>query len=145
MSQWYEFAISLRIWHPSMLPASITKRLRLSPHITKTAGAARRTPQGNLLGGVNRESYWSADITPRGMRSSKRQRVEAHIARLSRKLIRHGEFFKQIHRDGGQVRIWVDSHSQTNYTFELTPTCLELLARAGIAVVFDVYPHPQNW
>jgi hypothetical protein len=39
----------------------------------------------------------------------------------------------------------VDSHSQTNYTFELTPTCLELLARAGIAVVFDVYPHPQNW
>jgi len=75
MSERYDFAISLRIWHPSMSPASITRRLRLTPRIKKTAGAARRTARrallraasGTLLGGVNPESYWVADVIRHGV------------------------------------------------------------------------------
>ena len=67
------------------------------------------------------------------------------MASIGRKLIRHGDFFRQIQRDGGQVRLWVDSHGKTNYAFELTSDNLELLAAIGVTLVFDIYPYPQNW
>ena len=154
MSERYSFAISLRIWHPSMSPGLITRRLRLRPWTRKTAGAARRTPRGTLLrsasgkllGDVNPESYWSADIIRHGVGSAgHRSSAEQHVERLSKKLFRHAEFFRRIRRDGGHVRLWVDSYSRRNYTFELTPRCLESLAAAGVALVIDVYRYPQNW
>jgi len=154
MSERYEFAISLRISHPTMSPGSITRRLRLAPKIKKTAGAARRTPRGGLLraadgtllGGVNRESYWSADIIRPGVgRVGRRSAAEQHVERLCKKLVRHADFFTRIHREGGHVSVWVSSHSRRNYTFELTPRCLKWLAAAGVALVIDVYPYPQNW
>jgi hypothetical protein len=146
MSERYEFAISLRIWHPTMLPGLITRRLRLRPRITKTAGAARRDPRGKALGGANRESYWSAEVIRHGVRSAgRRSAAEQHVERFCKKILRHAEFFRRINADGGSVRLWVDSHSRRNYTFELTARCLESLAAAGVALVIDVYPYPQNW
>jgi hypothetical protein len=154
MAQAYEFAVSLRIWHPSISTESITRKLRLRPSLTKTAGRRRRTPlgaplrsaDGRLLGGANRESYWVADIIRPGVRSTGRQAsAERHIERICRRLRRHAEFFRRIRREGGDVRIWVDSHSRRNYAFELTPACLEVLAAAAVALVIDVYPYPQNW
>jgi hypothetical protein len=120
----------------------------------KTAGAARRTPRGallrtasgTLLGGVNPESYWVADVIRHGVGAAgRRSSAEQHVERLCRKLLRHAEFFRRIRHDGGDVRVWVSSHSRRNYTFELTPRCLESLAAAGVALVIDVYPYPQNW
>ena len=154
MSKRYEFAISLRIWHPSMSPGSITRRLRLTPSIKRTAGTARRTPRGaplrtasgTLLGGVNSESYWVADVIRHGVGSVRRRSsAEQHVERLCKKLLRHAAFFRRIQRDRGHVRVWVDSHSRRNYAFELTPRCLESLAAAGVSLVIDVYPYPQNW
>jgi hypothetical protein len=154
MSEPYDFAISLRIWHPSMSPGLITRRLRLAPRTKKTVGAARRTPRGALLrmangtrlGGVNPESYWVADVIRHGVGSvGRRSAAEQYVERFCKKLVRHAEFFRRIRRDGGHVRVWVDSHSRRNYTFEWTPRCLESLAAAGVALVIDVYPYPQNW
>ena len=154
MSQRYEYAVSLRIRHPSMRPGLITRTLGLTPKIKKTAGAARRTPRGallrsadgTLLGGVNPWSYWVADILRHGVgRVGRRSSEEQHVERLCKKLVRHAQFFKRIHHDGGQVEIWVSSHSSRNYTFELTPGRLQSLASAGVALVIDVYPYPQNW
>src|SRR6185369_10458761 len=146
MSERYEFAIPLRIWHPSMPPGSITRRLRLSPRLTKTAGAARRDPRKKALGGVNRESYWTTTVIRHGVgRAGRRSAAEQHLQRFCEKLLRHADFFSRIHRDGGSVRRWVDSHSRRNYTFELTPKSLESLSAAGVTLVIDVYPYPQNW
>jgi len=143
MSEHYEFAISLRIWHPSMSPGSITRRLRLTPRITKTAGAARRDGRGKALGGVNRQSYWSADVIRHGVGAAgRRSSAEQRVERLCKKLVRHAEFFRGIHRAGGHVRIWVDSQSRRNYTFEFTAKCLQSLAAAEAALVIDVYPDP---
>jgi hypothetical protein len=127
MSERYDFAISLRIWHPSMSPGSITRRLRLAPRTKKTGGAARRTPRGALLrmangtrlGDVNPESYWVADVIRHGVGSvGRRSAAEQCVERCCKKLVRHAEFFRRIRRDGGHVRVWVDSHSRRNYTFE---------------------------
>jgi len=154
MSERYEFALSLRIWHPSMSPGSITRRLRLTPTIRKTAGAARRTPRGallrsangSLLGGVNRGSYWVTDVIRHGVGSAdRRSAVEHHIERFCKKLIRHASFFRRIRLEGGHVRLWVDSHSPRNYALELTPECVKSLAAADVTLVIDVYPYPQNW
>jgi hypothetical protein len=145
MTERYDFAISLRIWHPSMSPGLITRRLQLTPRLKKTTGAARRTPRGTLLGGVNPESYWVADVVRHGVGSAgRRSSAEQHVERFCKKLVRHAEFFRRVHRDGGHVRVWVDSHSRRNYTFELTPQCLKSLEAAGVALVIDVYPYPQN-
>jgi hypothetical protein len=137
-----------------MPPGSITRRLRLAPRITKTAGAARRTPRGALLrsangallGGVNRESYWVTHVIRHGVGSAgRRSSKERYIERFCKKLIRHADFFRRIRLEGGHVRLWVDSHSRRNYALEFTPECLESLAAAGVALVIDVYPYPQNW
>jgi hypothetical protein len=99
-----------------------------------------------LLGGVNRESYWSASILRRGVgRVGRRSAAEQHVERACKKLRCHAEFFKRIRDDGGRVQIWVSSHSRRNYTFELTPGCLDSLAAAEVGLVIDVYPYPQNW
>ena len=154
MSERYEYAISLQIWHPSMSPGLVTRTLHLRPRIKKTAGAARRTPRGALLrsangvllGGINRESYWSASIIRQAVgRVGRRSSAEQHVERFCKKLRRHAQFFERIHHDGGRVQIWVSSHSRQNYTFELTPGCLDTLAAAGVGLVVDVYPHPQTW
>jgi hypothetical protein len=38
----------------------------------------------------------------------------------------------------------VDSYSRHNYTFVLTPACLESLRAARVELGIDVYPYPQR-
>ena len=136
-----------------MPPGVITKRLGMKPRFKWTAGSVRRTPRGALLRsadgkllGVNRESYWCGDVVRyRIGRCGKSSAAEAQIEKFCRKLVRHAGFFKHIWEEGGHVWLWVDSHSTLNYTFVLSPTCLDLLASASVALVIDVYPNPQNF
>src|SRR5205807_10497461 len=53
----YEFTISLRIRHPTIDPAAITRMLGMEPQHTWHSGAPRRGPAGEALDGVYRESY----------------------------------------------------------------------------------------
>jgi hypothetical protein len=78
-------------------------------------------------------------------RCGKPSAAEAQIERFCRKVARHAAFFEQIRDEGGDVRLWVSSHSRLNYVFDLTPICIGLLATAGIALVIDVYGYPQNF
>src|SRR5207248_6512513 len=52
----YEFTISLRIRHPTIDPAAITRMLGMEPQHTWHSGAPRRGPAGEALDGVYRES-----------------------------------------------------------------------------------------
>jgi hypothetical protein len=129
-----------------MSPGLVTRTLHLSPEMKKTAGAARRTPRGTVLGGIYRESYWLASIVRKAVgRVGRRSSAEQHVERFCKKLRRHAQLFKRIHDDGGRVLIWVSSHSRRNYTFELTRACLDTLAAVGVGLVIDVYPSPQRW
>jgi len=154
VSERYEYALSLRIGQPSMSPGAITRRIRLKPQFTWAAGSPRRTPRGaplrsadgRFLGGVRRDSYWSAHIVRyRVGRCGRPLAAEILIEKFCRRLVRHAEFFKRIWDECGHVWLWVDSHSGLNYTFTLSPDCIGLLAAAGVMLVIDVYPYPQNF
>ena len=62
----YQFSISLRIEHPSMDPARITKGLSVEPIRAWQAGMARTTPKGAPLAGTYRESYWNSGFLREG-------------------------------------------------------------------------------
>jgi len=124
VSQPYEFRISLRIWHPSMMPAEISRNLRIRPCLTQSVGAARKTPKGQLLGGEYRRSYWTADITSRWLRSA-RKPADSYITRVSERLAVHARFLRRVHREGGRAEIWVWTHSKRNYAIDLPPGTLK--------------------
>jgi hypothetical protein len=144
VAQPYEFHITMTIWHPSIVPAAISRRLRMRPHRTQTVGTPRRTPKGQRLDGTYPRSYWSADVTPGGV-SSVRKPPEWYVARVGRRLEPHGVFLRRLRREGGRVLLWVSTHGEKNYAVELSPAALELLAGAGVELALDVYPNRQNW
>ena len=136
----YTFTMSLRIWHPGMDPAEITAALGLQPVRTMRAGERRMTPKGQLLDGLNAESYWCADPFQRGEWLSSDDTIEDLVAETLGWVEPHRAFLLRVRDEGGRMILWVSSYSPRNYTFELPPELLVRCGSLGLGFVHDVYP-----
>jgi hypothetical protein len=58
------FQLSLRIRHPSLDPAVISRELRIEPEHSFRAGQPRNSKTGLALAAVHTESYWLAPLDP---------------------------------------------------------------------------------
>ena len=58
------FQLSLRIKHPSMDPADISKELGIEPEHSFRAGQPRHSKSGVAPATVHTESYWLAALNP---------------------------------------------------------------------------------
>jgi len=52
------FSVALRCHHPVWDPNQISSALGMTPKIAWDVGAPRRTPDGELLGGKYKDTYW---------------------------------------------------------------------------------------
>ncbi len=141
----YKFSIALRIWHPSIDPQVITKKLGLQPKFTAFAGQLRQTPNGRPLGGTYAESYWSSDPFGRGEYSSTDNRAEDALAEVLEVLRPHKQFLLLLREQDARIYLQVSSFSGRNYNLELSPQFLASCVELGLSVVHDVYPYAQNW
>jgi len=140
----YEFTISLRIRHPSIDPATITRMLGMEPQHTWHSGAPRRGPAGEALEGVYRESYWMGRLMEEPQLSSAQVSVESVLLRTLAHLRRSQDFLEQLHGAGGVAELYVTLFAREDFRLELSAQSLALLGRLGLAVALDVHPQPSH-
>ncbi len=77
----YEFTLSLRIRHPSVEPAEITRNLGIEPQHTWRAGDPRRDVAGSEINGTYRESYWMGRLMAKPELAADQVGVESEVLR----------------------------------------------------------------
>src|ERR1700735_4783357 len=58
------FQLSLRIRHPSMDPADLSREFKIDPEHSFRAGEPRPARSGSAAGSVHTESYWLGALNP---------------------------------------------------------------------------------
>jgi hypothetical protein len=138
----YEFTLSLRIRHPSIEPAEITRNLGIEPQHTWRAGDPRRDPTGSELNGTYRESYWMGRLMAKPELAADQVGVESEVLRTLALLRRSFGYFVTLKAEGGVAELHVSIFARSDFSLEFLPESLSLLGRLGLTVSIEVKPHP---
>lgn len=154
------FELALRIRHPSMDPAVISRELKLKPEHSFKAGTPRESSSGIAAAAVHPESYWLATLdptqwpaeqlssfefpnVPRG--SAAKDRLRAMLSSLGMALnvgtlhfLRaHADFLRQLQSEGGDIGLIVELPADSAHSFTLTPQVAKVLCEFGISIDFE--------
>ena len=152
------FQLSIRIRHPSMDPAFISKELRIEPEHSFLAGEPRRSQSGAPSAAVHTESYWLAALEPAAwlsdtpsaiaeMLAVSQQRMNAAVTKnlgwaLSLCAARFGKshdaFLRQIRSEGGQVSLLIALTPDVVSSFNLSPEVSRIFGDIGITLEFEI-------
>lgn len=131
----YKYHVSFRIRHPTINSEDICKELGLEAEFKWKAGEERKTPKGQILQGVNEESYCCFQLKP-----SRNTGLASFLKRNNKKLYRHKKFLDTIRSTGGKLEYFigwfVDKDSGEIFDLEL----LKQLVDLGIDFSIAVYP-----
>lgn len=136
----YSFRISLRLRHPAMDPGQISRALAIEPKRFWKAGEPRQTPKGTPLDGINRDTYWTAEIAAGRWPSNLSEAIHDSL----KKLVRCRSFLHQIRAEGGAAELFVGWFFENQSGEMLTHPCLALAGDLQIDLSFDVYPPDQT-
>lgn len=139
----YEFMMSLRIRHPHIDPAEITRALCIEPQHTWRAGDMRRDSVGTELAGRHRESYWTGGLMMKPELARDDVGVESEILRTLGILRRSFDFLASLKEQGGCGELHISLYAREEFRLEFLPEALALLGRMGLAVALEVKPTPQ--
>jgi hypothetical protein len=155
------FQLSLRIRHPSMDPADISKALSIEPEHSFRAGQTRRSKGSLAPAAVHTESYWLAPLDlpswfgnpafaafaePLKLAIT-REHIDAVIARnltgaLGLCAMRfnkaHAELLQTIRADGGEISLLVTLSGAAVNSFSLPPQVSRMFGEIGITLEFEI-------
>jgi Domain of unknown function (DUF4279) len=140
----YEFTISLHIRHPTMDPSRITQMLGIEPQHTWQAGAPRRSPAGEELDGVYRESYWTARLMDEPQLSAEGVSVESVLMQTVSLMHRSHDFLELLSTEGGIAELHVSLFARGNFHLDLPAESLALFGRLRLAIALDVHLHTAS-
>ena len=152
------FQLSLRIKHPSMDPANISKGLGIEPEHSFRAGQSRRSKTGVAPAAVHTESYWLAPLNPASWFGSlpfdalpnvpiSQSMIDAAVTQslawaLGLCAVRfskaHTEFLNTIRSEGGEISLLVTLSSTEASSFILQPHVSRIFGELGIALEFEI-------
>ena len=141
----YEFTMSLRIRHPHIEPADITRNLGIEPQHTWRAGEPRLDSTGSEIGGQYRESYWMGRLMPQPALASDHVGVETEILRMLAQLRKSFEFVQMLKVEGAVAELHVSIFARDEFRLEFLPESLSMLGRLGLTVALEVKPHPSGF
>ncbi len=130
------YAMSLRVRHPNLDPAVLTKALRLEPLHCWRAGEPRLSVTGAALGGEHRESYWSAPLPGQPVGSAAFP-LEMFLGQQLVQLNRHREFLGRLQSEGAQISLLIEMSPLENAVLTLSPSVSRKLADLNIEVEFQ--------
>jgi hypothetical protein len=148
------FQLSLRIRHPSLDPAELTRTLGIEPAHSFRAGAPRSS--GNPAS-AHTQSYWLGALPPIAS-SAALSLPEDHWSEIARNQLTaatknlgwalafsagrfcnaHAEILRRIRSEGGEVTLLVTTYSAEAGSFTLAPETSQLFGELGIAIEFDL-------
>lgn len=149
----YPFQLSLRVRHPSIDPAAISRELRLEPEHSFRAGDLRDATRSVAVTPTHVESYWLATLDPSSLLAGTALAPEispqiqaialgavdsALTILITSVLRRHAEFFRRIESEGGEVRLIVALSARKTRGFTLTPHLSKALSELRIPVDFEL-------
>jgi hypothetical protein len=157
------FELAIRVRHPTLDPAEITRELKLEPEHSFKAGDPRTSTSGIAAAAVHAESYWLSHIDPVRLPSSGLFDEEPDARRLRGRAAQerfralaadslgitlttcvllflgpHREFLRKIKNDGGTVALLVEVSATSVPGFKLTPDVSRVLSDLGITVEFEL-------
>jgi hypothetical protein len=153
------FELALRIRHPSLDPAVISRELKLEPEHSFRAGEPRESVSGIAAAAVHPESYWLATLDPgewpaehlRGLefpsvpRASSQERMRVMVSSLGMALTlsavhflrAHAEFLKRVLTEGGDAALLVEVPMEHAQSFTLTPQVTKVISDLGVSLDFE--------
>jgi len=151
----YPFQLSLRVRHPSIDPASISRERQMEPEHSFRAGEPRDPSRSLAVAPVHVDSYWLATLdlekllvgTPETALVHEITRhtqtiatsLEPALTILTASVLRrHAEFFRRIQSEGGEVRLIVAISARKTRGFTLTPHLSRALSELRIPVDFEL-------
>jgi len=130
----FKFDVSFRVKHPSVDPDQLSTKLGLLAHRKWRAGDQRKTPKGELLGGIYKESYLSCRIT-----HEKSDDLAKVIRETTLRLSTHKELLRELSMTGGKLEYFIGWYSSGNSGEEFDALLLKEAAELGIGLSFDFY------
>lgn len=151
------FRLSLRVRHPSMDPADLSRQLKIKPEHSYRAGEPRSPRMGRALASVHAESYWLGALDPGRWSPDisfpeypKLQVAAEHLQAtaanslsfaLSLSTTRffhlHAELLRRIRSEGGQVSLLVSLVASEVGSFRLMPEVSRALGEFDVTVEFE--------
>jgi len=152
------FQLSLRIRHPSIDPADISKDLRIEPVHAFRAGQPRHLKSGVATAAVHTESYWLAPLDPASWygilpfeqlpdRAVSQNIIDTAVSRnlagaLGLCAIRfnkaHAALLRTIRSEGGEISLLVTLSPTAVNTFSLPPQVSRIFGELGITLEFEI-------
>jgi hypothetical protein len=151
------FELSLRIRHPSMDPADISRALKIQAEHSFRTGEPRRSSSGVATASVYAESYWlgllpppspPVDISFPGNRRS--QLAQEHLVAstqtlswaLSLSAVRflspHADLLRRIRSEGGQVSLLVSISDDESCSFIVPPETSQFFGNLGVTIEVEL-------
>jgi hypothetical protein len=157
-SQPLPFQLSLRIRHPSMDPAVISKELGIKPEHSFSAGQPRQSRSGMAPAAVHTESYWLAPLNPASWfghpsfaqplgLAITQEHIDAALAQNLAGALglcavqfksAHGPLLNTIRSEGGEASLLVTLSPNAVDTFSLPPQVSRIFGELGITLEFEM-------
>ena len=150
------FELSLRIRHPSMDPAEVSRELGLEAEHSFRVGDPRRE-RGDATSPVHSESYWlgtmdpaswpadawfsglsKLDLAVKGLRKTVTRNLGLALSLSARRFLRAKGLFERIRLEGGQACLLVAFSPPAVESFSLTPELSRMFSDLGITLEFDL-------
>ncbi len=132
----FSYSVSLRARHPTMDLSVLTEKLRLEPAHTWKAGEPRRSQSGSSLGGMHRDSYWSATL-PAQMIGPNSMPLEMFFGQQVLQLNRHREFLGKLQKEGVAISLLIELAPLANASLTISTATARKLADLNIEVEFQ--------
>jgi hypothetical protein len=156
--QTFPFQLSLRITHPSLDPAEISKQLGIAAEHCFRAGQPRPSKSNLTVAAVHAESYWLAQLNPASWFGTvpfqplpnvaiSQSMIDAAIARnlagtLGLCAVRfntaHAVFLHAIRAEGGEISLLVTISPASMSSFSLPPQASRVFGELGITLEFEI-------
>ena len=151
------FQLSLRIRHPSLDPAEISRALGLPAEHSFRAGDPRLSRSGLAPASVHAESYWLGPLSPAEWPADLTFSAEP-LAKMARERLGpaatsslgwalsltaarffrvHGPLLRRICAEGGQASLLVTISTAEASSFSLTPEVSRVFSELGVALEFE--------
>ena len=130
----YNYALSFRAHHPTLSAKEVRAVFRMRPKISRRVGEPRRTPRGNLLKGVWKNTYLCFEVTVRVG-----EELPDAIERILKKLRKRSKEIQAFRASGGRMDFFIGIFVERNKGVTFEPDLLAELADVGIELQLDIY------
>jgi hypothetical protein len=152
------FQLSLRVRHPSLNPADLSREFQVPADHSFRAGDPRPAGAGHSSTSVHTESYWLGTLDPGPWHpdisfpeNQPLQLAATHLRTLAANSLgwalalaatqffhRHAELLRRLHAEGGETSLLVALSPGEVGGFGLSPEVSRILGELGIALEFEV-------